>query len=571
MTAATGKRELLPLGPSADPTKHGLPSPWQVFAASPTTAVVLAGLPVAAAIWALLSPPVVLSQNMTWDLLFNLEGAWHLHVGHVAHVDFHGPVGELNFLLTDIGFALVGIGPRAFLAGTVLVAIALFAAAAIVALRRLPPLPAAIFVMFVCLLVLMPANVGDDPNAYTFAMSYNRYGWSCISVLFLILFLPPRSRRWGDAVDIAVAAVLLAAMFYLKITYFLVGIAALPVAAVSCAHVRRAPGGWCALGIGALVLMAAPFNHAYWADLFAAAGAGQIRNVFADYFADYFDDFLRYRTEYAPYFAALVVALWMWRRKDAPLWLPVATGFILAAGLALLSQNAQVHGVPAAVVIAFLFYAVLCERHRQHLRGGNTGLLLALLIFPVLSLGTSMASLAGYNIKASSGGLQTFVDTNLRGLAVPAEPPGLLAAFAGSRPDYHLLNRARAASPGSELSSSEYVETLRDAAALLGRTSGRHDRVAVLDQVNPFPFMLGLAPPRGGNLWSDPDAPERAPKKLFADVDCVLIPKFPTFGLWTQQELAMYGPYLGRRFPFRSESESWILLSRTPTMPKPDA
>jgi hypothetical protein len=124
------------------------------------------------------------------------------------------------------------------------------------------------------------------------------------------------------------------------------------------------------------------------------------------------------------------------------------------------------------------------------------------------------------------------------------------------------LNRARVASPGYELSSSEYVETLLDAVALLGKAPGRHDRIVVVDQVNPFPFMLGLAPPRGGNLWSGPDAPRRPPERLFADADCVLIPKFSTYGLWTQQALALYRPYLERHFPLRSESESWILLRR---------
>ncbi|HKU94747.1 MAG TPA: hypothetical protein VJR58_05700, partial [Vineibacter sp.] len=392
MTAVAGERDSFPLCPAANPTIDGFLSNWLLFAASPAKVLMLAALPVAAAIWALLSPPVVLSEEMTWDFLFNLAGAWHLHLGDVAHVDFHGPVGLLSFLLTDIGFRLVGVGPRAFLAGTVVVAVALFVAAAMVTLRRLPPLPAAIFVMFVCLLALMPANVGDNPTAHTFAMSYNRYGWSCISVLFLILFLPPRPWRWGDATDIAVAAGLLAAMFYLKMTYFLVGIAALPVAGLVCPHIRSAPRGWCALGLGAFALAAAPVNRAYWADLFAAAGAGQVRGVSTDYF----DNFLQYKAEYAPYFAALAVALWMWRRKDAPLRLPVATGFILAAAAALLSQNAQVHGLPAAVVIAFLFYALLRERHLQHHRGGSMGLLLALLIFPLLSVGTSMASLASY-------------------------------------------------------------------------------------------------------------------------------------------------------------------------------
>jgi hypothetical protein len=563
MTAVAGKRDSLPLGPSAGPTIDSFLSTWLVLAASPAKVVALAALPVAAAIWALLSAPVVLSQEMTWDLLFNLAGAWHLHVGHVAHVDFHEPVGELNFLLTDAGFGLVGVGPRAFLVGAVVVAVALFAAAASTAWRRLPPLPAAIFVMFVCLLALMPANVGDKPNEYTFAMSYNRYGWSCISVLFLILFQPPRPQRWGNAVDIAVAAALLAAMFYLKMTYFLVGMVALPVAAAVCVHVRGALRGWCALGVAACALAVAPLNRPYWADLFAAADAGQLRDDLADHFAN----FLKHGAEYAPYIAAIAVAFWLWRRNDAPLRLPVATGFILAAGAALLSQNAQTHGLPAAIIIAFLFYAVLRKRHVQHLHRGSLGLLLALLVFPLLAVGTSTASLAGYYLKAVRQTLQTVDGTNLRGLAVPPGRPGLLAAFAGPQPDYHLLNRARAVSPRYELSPSEYVGTLLDAVALLGEAPGRHGRIVVLDQVNPFPFMLGLVPPRGGNLWSGPDEPKQAPQKLFADADCVLIPKFSTYGSWTQQAVAVYGPYLDHQFPLRAESESWILRSRRPARP----
>ena len=36
----------------------------------------------------LIAPGAVLSRDMTWDLLFNLSGAWHIHNGHVPHVDF---------------------------------------------------------------------------------------------------------------------------------------------------------------------------------------------------------------------------------------------------------------------------------------------------------------------------------------------------------------------------------------------------------------------------------------------------------------------------------------------------
>src|SRR5947207_14745956 len=151
----------------------------------------LAAMPTAIAALALLSPHHLLSREMTWDLLFNLAGAWHLQFGHVPHVDFHEPVGQLNFLLTEAGFLWFGPTPRAFLAGVVLVTLAIFATSHFVAWRRLPLLPATIFVVFACLLVLMPANVGDHPNVYSFAMSYNRYGWCAFAVLPVILFPPP--------------------------------------------------------------------------------------------------------------------------------------------------------------------------------------------------------------------------------------------------------------------------------------------------------------------------------------------------------------------------------------------
>ena len=90
-------------------------------------------------------------------------------------------------------------------------------------------LPAVLFVLFVSLLALMPANVGDRPEQYSFAMSYNRYGWSAYSILALILFVAPRGRlgerKHRGWIDVAVAGGLLAAMFYLKITYFAVGLA----------------------------------------------------------------------------------------------------------------------------------------------------------------------------------------------------------------------------------------------------------------------------------------------------------------------------------------------------------
>ena len=113
----------------------------------------------AIAIWMLLSPGRIVSREMTWDMLFDIAGAWHVFQGHIPHVDFHDPVGELNFLLTDAGFHLVGPRLEAFLVGSSLMAVLLFVCACVADAPRLPLLPATLFVMFASLLAqLSPAR-----------------------------------------------------------------------------------------------------------------------------------------------------------------------------------------------------------------------------------------------------------------------------------------------------------------------------------------------------------------------------------------------------------------------------
>lgn len=86
--------------------------------------------------WAMLSPSIVLSNDMTWDFVYNLSGAWHLWNGQAEHVDFHDPLGLLSFLPTLLGFELVGLTPHAFLVGACLIAMVAFVSATLAAMRR---------------------------------------------------------------------------------------------------------------------------------------------------------------------------------------------------------------------------------------------------------------------------------------------------------------------------------------------------------------------------------------------------------------------------------------------------
>jgi hypothetical protein len=521
---------------------------WAFERNAPLAALLLAaGLPVAAAAWILLAPAWLISAEMTWDLLFNLAGAWQLRFGHVPHIDFHEPVGTLTFLLTQAGFWLVGPTPKAVVAGMVIVAAAIFAMASFAACRRLALVPAVLFVVFVCLLVLRPANVGDQPNVYSFAMAYNRYGWSGLAVIALILFQPV-PQRVGDIVEMVFVAVILAALFYLKMTYFAVGMGLLAVAFVACRHVRRRWLGWALVLLFGAALVALPYNWPYLDDLAAAFEAGIVR----DDAAFFFNDFAENMPEYAPYFAMIGISAWLWARRLAPARLFIATTVLFLSSVALLSQNSQSHGVPLAVVATFLF----CEQFRLH------KLPRLLLVLPVASLVASATSVISYHNRLDAGYLRMVDRTNLKGLAVPMEPEGLLADVAAGRDRERLFGRSRAIRPRYELSPYEYVETLMNAVTLLEENGLASGRIAVLDQVDPFPFMLGLEPPRGGSLWSGAGAPRATPEDYLADADRVLIPSFTTNFAWTETAKATYGAYLAEHFPSRVEGRGWIVLSR---------
>jgi hypothetical protein len=527
-----------------------------VVRTSPVHLVLLAILPVGLAMWAMLSPDVVLSNDMTWDFVYNLSGAWHLWNGQVVHSDFHDPLGLLSFFPTLLGFKLVGLTPVAFLVGACLVSLVAFATATLAAMRRLPLVPAAFFAVFVSLLALRPANVGESLTAYTFAMSYNRYGWSLLAVLTLILFVPPRDDRHLDLLDLAIAGLLLTALFYLKITYFAAGLALAGLAVIVSPHVRRRPA--LPMIMMALIVLnaVAPWNQAYQADIFDAVEAGAARSKLTFHINNFFTNV----EASAAYVATILFSAWLWWRGLASLRLPIAVAGIFAVALFVLSQNHQTHGLPAGIVIAFLLY--------DHLRRRSDAMASAapvLMIFPLFVMSASAISIWAYHMRAQDkSDLQIVAQTNLKGLAVPIERSGLLDAFAAGKPSHALLNWSRALQPHVELTATEYVDTIIEAADLLTDGQHRPGGVVVLDQVNPFPFMLGWVPPRGGNLWSATGAPVRPASEVFADADYVLVPKFSTDAAWTERAAKAYTEHLSKHYTKVEDTRSWTLLSRPP-------
>lgn len=537
-------------GPSQD-------GPWGGLLRGTTSTLWLAvasGVPALVAAWLLFAPGLMLSREMTWDLLFNLSGAWHLAHGHVPHVDFHTPFGVLGFALTAIGFAVAGPTPAAFLVGQLIVLAFGLLTAVPAAARRLAPLPAVVFVVYAALLILMPANLGDDPWAYSFAMSYNRWGWAALMTLGLLLFIAPRRDERRPWFDVATSALLIAFLFYLKLTFAVAALAAVVAAVVAVAHVRRHWQWWTALTVGAGAWMVAPWHHPYLQDAWTS---GHERTDLTAHV----NTLLAGRFEYTQYLAVILVLVWLWQRGWATIEAAIAATLLLGLGVLVLSQNAQAGDIPLGVVIMFVLYNRLGPLHRmapQLPRSSLTTLLVLVLLPPGLAVATATKVVAGYYRAATNRHtLTTPTTTNLSGLAVPAPDFAVTEALAAT--GHQLLSSARIPPLRDAVTQAEYVSTLLEAAAHL---AGAPAKVLLLDQVNALPFVLGYPPPRGGPLWLWPEATPPPADQIFGDVDVVLIPKYSTYAPATAYALTTYNAYLTRAFPARAETAGWTVLRR---------
>lgn len=484
-------------------------------------------------------PGRVFSREMTWDLLFNLDGAWRLAQGQQAYLDFHDPLGVLGLQLTRLGFLVVGTRPMAFLVGECLALAALGLVAVPVAARRLPPLPAGVFVTSMVALVLLPANIGDAPHLYSFAMSYNRLGWAVLTTLCLALFLAPVRPAPRPMGDLAIAGALCLALFHVKVTFAAAAFGAVAAAIVIAPHVQAQRRAWLLLLAALAVYAALPWHHAYLRDAWIIGGARARTDIF--YLAN---TLVANRAEYTLYLLATGVLTWLWMSGRAPASVPLAAGCLTAIGTAVLTQNAQDADIPLGLVIWLTVYTSLGTVTRAMAARERTMLLLLVLLGPMVSLAGAAKVYAGY-LRAATA-------------------PDVLTAPAGTHLEGLAAERHRGEGPSTApegaASQADYVSSLLRAAALV---DGRPTRLQVIDQVNPLPFALGFPAPRGGLLWLGPTAPPRTAEELLGDVDVVLIPGHSSNPGVTAMVLDVCRPYLDAHFPVQTTAGDWTILRRT--------
>lgn len=501
--------------------------PHRVLAAMPQGRIIIAtGLLIG---FILAIPGQTVTTKYVNDLFIFLDGAYRIQAGQVPNVDFHSSLGPLAYYIPAMGHALGGSFGAAMPVGMALMTIGVALVAAHVIATRMRPELGVSLALYLLLIIAVPMNPGESIRDLSFAMFYNRVGWSA-SGLLLVMYLPPCAPRRGQAaLDALCASFLTLVMLYLKISYGIVCIAF-----VIFMLTDRRQWHWAAMalaltvGAGLMIELAWGGTANYIADLrLAGKVSGELPS-----FRVLVGEVQRNLPEVTVYsiFAALLLSTRPCIRNVLFLICCALTGILL------IEQNFQIVGIltlGAGAAVA----AEASLRTTSVLRPGVPFLLLALLVPPILHFAIALGLHSGLGL-ARQG-----VEFSL--------------------PNYSGIRLVRLWSDGQYQNFGRYDDSLRDGAAALAQLDDP-ERVLVLDFVGPFTAGMGLVPPQGDSTWyhwgrtidADHHLP---PDDFFADARIVMDPKFP-IEPWTTNGLReIYGAALAERYLLASETKFWRL------------
>ncbi len=520
--------------------------------------------------------PVTAVSLMLHDTFIFFDAIHRIDHGQRPSTDFPTALGAASLYLPWLGSKISGGYAGAIEISSVMVALPLCLACALACAKRhggavTAVLIAAIFLMVVPSLLegyVVPDSatfeadgfqkVGDE---YANAMFYNRWGWGALLAMFA--FLTPRTHEEGTSIaETVVLGLLLAFLFWLKLSYFVVG------AGVAVLYAFIGPNLWRTLGIGAAVGGGVAVSIAlllgnlfgYLNDILTASRVSGAR--FNDLAMLLRDNLLYILLAVAP-IAAMAIT-----KRLKPIDYAVS-GLILGGTLFVVNQNAQMSGLPTLLVVAAYALWRLRGEADQSLR------LLAILAFALPALTYVMDRTSGLTGQTSVARRE-----EARGPPAWAGIPALHNVYAQERENVidHIEEAAteqerliafRAMSTYGRrqyLRTGEYLGSLQAGMDELKPVMEKDDTVVVMDFSSPLAFLMNARPAKGywitfddGRTVSEKVHPE--PGQIFADADHVMLPK-----LYVEPDTAirlglLYSDWLDEAYLDRVETRYWTRWS----------
>ena len=453
----------------------------------------------------------------TWLFLGWINAIEH---GQTPSIDWRSPIGALAHYLPWLGHRLAeGYGGALELAG--LLAAAILLPCAVVALRHLAPLTAAAILLAIVAMVVVPWRPGYGAFFLWHGGFYNRWCWAALALLFSFALPTSHERSWLDATALAV---LLAFLFFVKMTYFAAGIVFVLGFGFALALFRRA-ALWAIGGVAvvvAAVQTTTGYVGAYLGDLTDAA---YVSAWWSDRRTPFGALFAAALPQYGIFVAAVLLACTSRSQLSWQRWLCV--GFQALASIAIHAQNA-----------------------------GDTS------VFGLIAPLALLRETAGAGRRALLGLLGlTFL------LAFLPQQAGATYAYASEHPAYRPMQLPQLDGVLLLQNAPSGLVEIRSGIDLL-RANDIDADMMTLDYANPFPLLLDFAPLPERFLslmvgrYIDRGTPP-TPESLFRHARAVMVPRnLARHPAHRPFLVHTYGGWLQANFELQDENVHWHLFRR---------
>ena len=520
-------------------------------------------------------------DSLPQDLFGEFDGIYRTYLGQIPHRDFSTADGVLQLLLPSYFMSLGYDSLTSIRYYHVLMLLAALCIVLYAQRTRLDSIVSLFFGALVALALACKQNFGDSPFLVTEGMFYNRVGVVFLT-LQLVLFIPSRDRtNIFDIIDGVTIGIICSILFYIKLTFGLVGIGFIVLRLLSDNRGWRQKAYSLAASLAMFLLISSIIEFAYGVHL---GWIRDIRMAILSSSSSEVSSLRRFPSKLVVNAPEIAICIIM------PLIVMKLSGLrirlywvIYGVALAFSSVLLIVYSAQTTVLflpLAFLFFALskLSEgRERQSSAVRPYAFTVKLVsLFAIASIGYPMLINIAYASWGYSHGLRLQSENGLLSLIRTKQPSGgetsnVLSTSSvkliESIPTLEMFMLARASKSRGlwdNMSFPEYGFYLNEGLKAVKAGCRNEARIATFDFVNPFPVLLGW-PEGGGMIFTEPGYlvskdHHLSENELFRGIDCVLIPKMPLKSGTKQFLLDTYGHFVQANYTKTHESDLWTVM-----------
>lgn len=517
------------------------------------------------------------------DQGFLLDGGYRMICGQRPHADFHSHEGIVAYLPIVLGIMVGGVRAAALAYGPAILSPVLAVWTWWLSARRFSACVAMFFSWMTAGLVVGTFALSVEAwNIPTYAMQYNRLGWSLTCMLAATILVRPRhpmSQRLQVWEGVS-AGLLAGLLLFLKPNY---AGAAVVIPVTGLLLSRHGKAFWMGFA-GALLVFFAAYAIYLRGDVFAY-GRDMLRRLHCR--AGQSGGRLSVTAIHSmPELWAPIALLILCLRPAAAncsqskaSWLRPAllALFCIPLGIVITAGNAQTRSIPlfalaaAALLEAFerVFVPSLPDAANVAASDGESRRLRSLIGYVVVLAAISGIAAPDYLSVANSflrkvAGSRSVADDwridspTMRDMAFSLREDDV-------KDSAQTLAKLRLRMVGSERTPHDYAFVVNDALQLLHGRVDKRSRVFSTYLSNPYPFALGLPSPRGAPaalFWGGDMNEEHylPPEEIFGDVTHLLFCNLATTENKSMRRV--FGDYIQDNFVLAAESELWTLYLR---------